>query len=197
MLNEAVNDPVWLPRADDGLSARLVRAVGDRRPARPDLPAAAVQRGAGGGCRSRADAVLAERDGHHAARLCHRHGLVDRHRRAARHSHGPRQDSRRPARHVGQHLFQRPAFRAGSGADDPVRLRREDDRCRRVPVCDLDHRPRHARGRSAHLAVADRDGAVLRRLAPCALRQDHSLGGSCRKSSPASGSASSAASRAW
>ena len=33
--------------------------------------------------------------------------------------------------------------------------------------------------------------------APCALRQDHPLGGTCRKSSPASGSASSAASRAW
>ena len=41
-----------------------------RRTARPDLPAAALQRGAGRRGRSRADAVLAERDDHHPARLC-------------------------------------------------------------------------------------------------------------------------------
>ena len=83
------NDPVWLPRADDGLAARLVCRVGDRRSAGSDLPAAALQRGSGRRRRSRADAVLAKRDDNNAARLRHRHGPVDRGRHTAWHPHGP------------------------------------------------------------------------------------------------------------
>ena len=119
--------------------------------------------------------------------------IADRH--TARHSDGPRQDRRRSARHVGQHLLQRAAFRAGAGADDPVRFRRKDHRRGGLPVRDLDHRARYPRRRPAHLAVADRDGALLRRFATRALPRSSS-GRRCRKSWPASGLASSAASRA-
>ena len=133
----------------------------------------------------------------HHQHLLHRHGAGDRLRHRARRADGARQGGGEPARHVGERVRQRAAVRTGAGADDPVRHGREDDRRHRLPVRGLDHRARHPRGRAACHAVADRHGAQLRRQALAASTPRSSCGPPCRRSSPASASASSAASRAW